>query len=307
MDNLDLNLIPVLDAIVRHRHLGQAASELGMSQPGISYALKRLRLHFGDPLFIRTRAGMQPTETVERIAPVLATILEAAREHLTAAAAFDPLTSLRTFSLLTSDLGELIVLPKLLRALSTLAPRVNIKVQSPASRDLVTALQSGQVDLMIGYFPELGGADLFQQRLYSHGFACLARKGHPKIKGVVTRETFLGLQHASIRSTGRSQQTLERHFEKQGIRGRTTLETPNILSAPFVVAATDVVVTVPAAVGELFSLLAGVQVFDPPVPLPAITVCQYWHRRQHNSPANKWLRDLVYALFAGKNGWRMSQ
>lgn len=115
----------------------------------------------------------------------------------------------------------------------------------------------------------------------------------------------VALQHASIRSTGRTQQVVDGFFEKQGPQRRVTLQTPGIFSAPFVVAATDIVVTLPATVGELFATIARVQIFDPPVSLPEITVRQYWHRRQHNNPANKWLRELVNTLFSGKDGWRM--
>lgn len=305
MDELDLNLLPVFDALLRHRRVGRAAADLGMSQPGFSYALKRLRKHFGDPLFVRTPEGMMPTDTANRIAPVVGSILSQTHDHLVPSPAFAPATSTRTFTLMMSDLGELIVLPKLLRALATLAPSIQVRVQSALGRELPAALQSGQVDLAIGFIPGQHSADIYQQRLYAHGFVCMARKGHPKIKTSVDRETFASLQHASIRSTGYSQQLLERCFEKHGVQRTIRLQTPNILSVPFIVAATDVVVTVPAAVGELFGASVPVQTFEPPVRLPRITVRQFWHRGQHSQPGNRWLRELVNTLFSGPEGWRL--
>ena len=57
----DLNLLQVVVALDATRSVTGAAQELGMSQPGLSTALARLRKHFGDPMFVRTSEGMRPT------------------------------------------------------------------------------------------------------------------------------------------------------------------------------------------------------------------------------------------------------
>jgi DNA-binding transcriptional LysR family regulator len=307
LNNLDLNLLRVLDALLRHKHVGKAATALGLSQPAISYALKKLRAHYQDPLFVKTRSGVQPTAAAERLGPHVTHILEQVREHLGPAPQFSPETSNRTFTLSLSDLGEMIVLPKLLRALARSAPNVNLRMFSGGPSDLSAALQSGELDLMIGYFPDQQGLDFFQQGLYSHGFVCVARHGHPAVGKPMDREAFLSLQHASIRSKGHSQQVVESAFEKQGIHRRKVLETGHFLSIPFVVAATNLVVTVPKAVGELFSELARLQTFEPPIQLPRLAIRQYWHRRQTAEPGNKWLRALVRKLFHGPDGWRLDR
>jgi DNA-binding transcriptional LysR family regulator len=306
MDNLDLNLLRVLDALLRYQHVGRAAAALGMSQPGFSYALRRLRTYFNDPLFLRTRAGMQPTSTAERLAPTVQQVLAQVRNELAPARSFEASRDERVFTLGMSDLGEMIVLPKLMRALAREAPGVDLRVSPSLPQELGAALARGEVDLAIGYYPECRGTDIFQQRLYTHGFTCLARRGHPRVGREVDRETFLSLPHATIRTTGRSQHAVEQHFERQGLKRRMRLTTPSILSTAFVVAATDVVVTVPTAVAELFGSLASVQSFTPPLKLPRITIRQYWHRRQHSDAANQWLRSMVRALFSGPDGWRLS-
>ena len=65
MDNaalhrFDLNLIKVFLAISDSGSLTQAANRLGLTQPAVSHALRRLRDDFGDPLFVRVGNGMGP-------------------------------------------------------------------------------------------------------------------------------------------------------------------------------------------------------------------------------------------------------
>lgn len=306
MDNFDLNLLRIFEALWRHRHVGRAAIGLDLSQPAFSYSLKRLREQIGDPLFVKTRAGMQPTAAAVQLAPVVAAILEQVRDQLLPVQSFDPATSSRTFTLSSSDIGEMVFLPKLLHHISQLAPKVNIRMYTGRHAELMRAMESGELDLMTGYFPDNVGSDIFQQRLFSHGFLCLARAGHPHIGKKLTKQAFLSLPHAVIRAEGRSQEIVEQYFKEHGIKRRALLHTHHFLSIPFVVAATDMVVTVPAAVGEMFSQLANIQTFEPPLPFPSFDIKQYWHRRQHGDAANQWLRGLVQELFSGADTWHLA-
>ncbi len=64
---LDLNLLVVFDAVNRHRNVSRAAESIGLSQPAVSNALRRLRAHLKDRLFVRTAAGMMPTAAAEEL------------------------------------------------------------------------------------------------------------------------------------------------------------------------------------------------------------------------------------------------
>src|SRR5919109_297915 len=82
--DVDLNLLRVFDAVLRERGVTAAAAGLGLTQPAVSNALARLRGVFGDPLFVRTPAGMDATpfarELAEPVRQALA-LLEAALAH----------------------------------------------------------------------------------------------------------------------------------------------------------------------------------------------------------------------------------
>ena len=77
--DIDLNLLVVFDALLRTRNVSLAARQLGMSQPATSFALKRLRKTFGDPLFVRTSRGIHPTPFSEAMAAPLEAVIDRIR------------------------------------------------------------------------------------------------------------------------------------------------------------------------------------------------------------------------------------
>jgi DNA-binding transcriptional LysR family regulator len=161
-------------------------------------------------------------------------------------------------------------------------------------RRLEDALEAGEVDLAIGYLPDLARPTNMQQTLFTHGFACLARTGHPLIKNGLTLEAFLDAHHIVVAPEGRSQQLFEDALAKRGLGRRCALRIPHFMSVPFVVASTDLIVTVPRAVAVFFSGLVNLQVFDPPIDVPEFAVKQYWHRRFHHDARVIWLRTMIY-------------
>jgi DNA-binding transcriptional LysR family regulator len=177
------------------------------------------------------------------------------------------------------------------------APSVDVRSVQMPPRELMVALQRGEVDLAIGYFPDIDGVDLFQQRLFRHGFVCLVRAGHLSVQGTLTKKQFRDLPHAVVQTEGRSQEIVEQYLKQQGIRRRELLRSPHFLSIPMVIASTDLVVTVPQPVGEIFGRIVELQVLPPPYPIPSFDVKQYWHRCQHADPGNRWLRSVVADLF----------
>lgn len=301
MDNFDLNLLRVFDALQRHGHVGRAAEELGLSQPSVSYSLKNLREQVGDPLFVKVRHGMEPTTRALELAPIVQSILSDVREHLLTSPQFDSLTARRTFTLAMSDVGEMVFLPKILRRIAQDAPLVNVRTVSTAPKDLMAALQRSEVDLAIGYFPDLQGIDVFQQRLFRHSFICLVRADHPSVSRTMTKQQFRSLPHAVIQAEGRSQEIVEQFLKSKGVNRREMLHSPHFLSIPMVIASTDLVATVPAAVAEMFARFADIRAIEPPFPLPSFDLKQLWHRCQQNDPGNRWLRALILDLFADED------
>jgi DNA-binding transcriptional LysR family regulator len=149
----DLNLLPVLLAIHDHGGVSAAARHLGLGQPAVSAALARLREHYHDPLFLRRSHGMEPTATMRSLVAPLRESLAKASATWTASPAFDPATTERRFTFAMSDLGEMVFLPKIVQRIHRHAPRATLRSVAAAPADIARGLETGEIDLAVGYFP----------------------------------------------------------------------------------------------------------------------------------------------------------
>jgi DNA-binding transcriptional LysR family regulator len=298
-DKFDLNLLRVFDAVWRHGRLGPASRELNISQPALSHSLKRLREQLGDPLFLKVPNGMQATARAKQLAPAVQSALANIRDTICTASCFDPKTSTRTFTLAMSDIGEVDFLPTLMSRLMSDAPLVKIRSVSLAPQDLMPAMQTGSVNLAIGYFPDINSSDIVQQFLFSDSYVCVVRAGHPSVQGHLTAQQFRELPHAVVNSATRTREVVEWSLRQHKIDGREVLHSSHFLSIPMIIASTDLVVLVPGPVGEMFSRFTDLQVLAPPFPIPSFDIKQYWHRTQHADEGNRWLRGIVLELFGG--------
>ncbi len=297
--DLDLNLLAIVVALYEQRSVSRAAERLGMSQPALSGALARLREHLGDALFIRSGGAMEPTQRTLALLGPIREMLALVRDEILASADFVPERIHDTLAVALSDVGEIVFLPRLLEALRLQAPRATLQSVNLPHTALEDALEAGTVDLALGYFPDLASANIFQQRLFSHHFVCLIRAGHAFAAGArLSEDQFLAMEHAVVRSPGRSQEIFEQFLKDRRIERKVVLTTPNFLSIPAIVARSDLLVTVPHALGAAFARAElGLKAMAPPFDAPAIELRQHWHRKFHQAGRTVWLRQLVAGLF----------
>jgi DNA-binding transcriptional LysR family regulator len=295
---LDLNLLAIAVALLDEGGVSRAALKLGMSQPAVSGALARLRRHFNDPLFVRAAGGMSPTPRGLQLVGSARELLQRFDAEVAATAAFDPARTQRPFVFAMSDVGEMVFLPKLLERLARDAPGAALRSVSLRPLQLAEALESGEVDLAVGYFPDLKKSGFFQQRLMAHHFVCLLRAGH-RIQGDrLTQAEFLGLRHVVVQSEGRSQEILERFLKAHGLSRQVALTTPHFLSIARLLAKSDMLAAVPHALGLIYGTGAnGLKTVRLPFESPHIELKQHWHRKVHKDARHIWLRGIVSELF----------
>ena len=298
MSKVDLNLLPIALALYDELSVSRAAQTLGMSQPAVSMALRKMRATFNDPLFVRAPRGITPTPRAHALVAVARPLVTRLQEGLLAEEQFNPGVSTRPFTFALSDVGEMVFLPKLLERLRAQAPNASIRSVSMPPHQIAEGLEKGDIDLTIGYFPDLTRQSFFQQRLFTHHFACLIRAGHPLRAKRLTLEAFLAMEHAVVRAEGRSQEIFERFLERRKIRRKIVLLTPHFLSLPMVIARSNLVTTVPHALALYFSRLSpDLVIVRPPFDIAGFDLKQHWHRKYHNDSRNQWMRKQVTQLF----------
>jgi len=292
LKDLDLNLLRLAAALHETGSVTVAARRIGVTQSAASNALARLRRACGDPLFVPTPQGMAATPHGTRIAAAAAGALAAVAEAIAAPPGFEPATDARRFTLRMTDIGELVFLPRLLACLREQAPRATLRTVALSSGDTPAALARGEVDLAIGFLPELREG-WYQQRLFEQRYVVLRRA-----PGALTRTAFLRADHVAIESPGTGHRVVEQALRAQGVQRRVALEVPGFLAAVMLVARTDLVCTVPAKLAQAAAESLPVQSSPVPFELPAFTIHQYWHPRAHRDAAVQWLRERVAERFA---------
>jgi DNA-binding transcriptional LysR family regulator len=294
---LDLNLLVVFDALVRHGSVTAAGQELGLSQPAVSYALVKMRKTFEDPLFVRVSTGMRPTPRALAMIDPVRDVLQCIRTDVLSHSAFDPGRSAREFRIATSDVGESFFVPPIARALQMHGAQLRLKVLSPTPAVLEQQLEAGDIDLAVGHYPDLRGADFFQQALFTSRFVCIARPGNPHLKGKLTMSRFLRAPHVDVSTPGRSQEIILGFIAEKKLVRNVPLQVSRFLSLLEIVSQSDMLAVVPLEVGESFQQGGRVAVRPLPFESPTFRLRQHWHKRYHDDSANRWLRELVHRLF----------
>ena len=276
-----------------------AAKALGMSQPAVSMALRKLRAHFNDPLFVRTARGVEPTPRAHGLIKASRPLVARLQEDLLFEQDFDAVRSTRAFTFALSDVGEIVFLPRLIERLRAAAPHCSIRSLSPPPQPTARGLENGEIDLAVGYFPDLVQSNFFQQRLFTHHFACLMRAGHPRYAKRLSLKAFLEIEHAVVHAAGRSHELFEKVLERKRIHRKVALDTPHFLSIPVILSRSDLMATVPHALALYFARLAPQQfaVAMPPFEVAGFDVKQHWHRKFHHDARSRWLRRHVADLF----------
>ena len=298
--NLDLHLLRVFLAVLESASVGEAAAALKMSQPGLSTALSRLRKVLQDPLFIKTARGMEPTSRALHLVQPIRSIVNSINSELLVAPEFDVATSNREFRMALSDIGEGIYLPFAVRSIQKLAPGVSLRSVYMPPRQLEEEMAAGRVDLAIGYFPDIKGAQFFQKRIGLHSFACIGRTGRGApggSEGRLSLKQFSELGHVVVEAPGRSQDVFETFLKRQGFARHVTLRTPHFMSVPMIVAGSDAISVVPQALADFFADQSGIRQLTLPFDPPTFQVNLYWHRRAQLDPANQWVRAMITSHF----------
>ena len=295
VEKLEWTQLRLLDALARTGRLASAAEAAGLSQSAASHSLARLRRDTGDPLYVRTAAGMQPTPYGRRLCAAAHDALTLLREALEGGRDFDPARSERSFTIYMSEAGQLVILPRLTAFLRQHAPGVRVHVSRLAERDRGEALASGEVDLAIGHITTMT-TGFHQRRLFSERYVCLTSLDCPLYERGVSLEAYRQGRHAIADSSGMAHWLIDQQLRQYDVVRHIGLVVPEFLALPFVVLGSDLLVTLPSRVAERFAGVLPLRVTELPIVLEPYDVLLFWHESMHADPANRWMRQSLAAL-----------
>jgi DNA-binding transcriptional LysR family regulator len=298
---LDLNLLLVLDALFEEGSITRVGQRLQMSQPTVSSALGKLRSVLGDELFLRSSGVMRPTDRALQLRAPVAAVLQSIRVDILAYAGFNPDTEQGVFTIGLSDIGELEFVPGLVERLAERAPGASLRTILCDPNRLAEAMEAGEVDLAIGYLPDLNTAVFKQQVLFHHGYVCVVRRDHPTLSDGITLDQYFEAHHVIVAQDTRFHDLTELALAHiPGRRRKVTLTMSHYVNVSFIASRSDLVATIPRPLGLRDSAIYPLAVFETPFDIPPVEVKQVWHRRFDASPRVVWLRNLVAEMSQNK-------
>lgn len=290
--DIDLNLLTAFEALAAERHVTRAARRLGVSQPAMSDALRRLRKLFGDELFVRAAGAMQPTPRALALSSALAPVLAELRRAMGDQVAFNPDATVKAFTLASTDYTSLVLLPPLIARLRHAAPGIDLHVTGYEKAALGPMLDRGEIDLAVGVFarpPE----QVVRTALFEERFVGVARADHPALAGgAIPLAAFASLPHALVSVNADRRGAIDDRLQALGLTRRVALVVPYMLLLPRVLAESDLIAVLPRrAAGAIAD--PRLTTFELPLTTDTWTVDLLWNPAARTDRATAWLRALI--------------
>src|SRR5258708_5965973 len=292
LQNLDLNLLLVFDAVLRERSVVRAAEALAISQPAVSHALNRLRHALKDKLFVRTPAGMLPTPRAEQLAlPVRKALndLQVAVEG----DSFDPAADDGRFTMAVSSYAAVVGAGRSVAGARAHAPKVRLSLLPSGTLNLADKLDRGELDLAISA-RALDGERFASRVLIEDRFVAVLRSGHPGLRKKLTVASLAELQHLAISSSGESLDFLDEVLQARNSARSVASDVP-YLSAGAVLIQSNLTAILGRKLASEFRRAYPIEIRDLPFEAPRLQSVMSWHRRFDDVPAHRWLRDTIVA------------
>lgn len=294
---LDGTLLLVFRETLTCRKLTVVAERLNLTQPAVSHAVQRLREIFGDPLFVRSGAGMAPTALARSVAPQIENALSALGAALGEGRAFDPAATARTFVIDSLDYTAALIGADLNRRLAQEAPDATVVFRSFDFAASMAAFDEGKLDLRLGV-AAAGESDLIVEPLFDESFDVLARADHPALADGMTLDRYCALDHVLVAAA--SQPTdpallrgaVDAGLSAIGRRRRISMVLPQFLSAFVLVRDSDVLLTAPSKLARRYAATLGLARYTPPFEMRGFQFSIMRARSAKDDPAVNWLAGL---------------
>lgn len=299
MNNLrkfDLNLLVVFEAIYDSGSISHAAKQLNQSQPAISNALSRLRHGVDDPLFVRTRHGMEPTQKAKEMIYPVQEALQQLRSGLSLEDSFDPAVTKRVFRLVMLDHLEAVLMPRLTKKIQDYRS-ITLESIPLASVSIADRFNDGSLDLLLSTFVS-DPPDLECEAMELVELVVIAKKGHPKIDGTLTLDQFVSQGHVALPRNLRTMSRIDEYLFHHKIERHVVYSVSKMWSFPNIVANTELLAILPRNFAMMAAQVFSLDVYPLPFEVPLQDTYMFWKKSRTNDPGHRWLREEILKAHA---------
>lgn len=295
--NLDLNLLVTLDALLGEQNVTRAAERLGMSQPAVSSALRRLRRHFSDELLARDGNRYELTPLAQQLREPTASVLAVVDRVFGATATFDPENSVREFTVIVSDYAAAVLGNRLAAIAASRAPGVRFRLKAQSHFDVDNAPESLRtVDGMV--LPHGFLSDVPSIELYSDSWVLVVSADNPDVGDTITLEQLGQMPWVMTHHRPTAFTPAARQLNMIGIEPDVQIVVETFLPVPLLIAGSPRVALLQRQLASHLSEAVGVRILDCPWDVVPLVEAFWWHPIHRSDPAHAWLRDTL--VEAGK-------
>ncbi|RVD31955.1 LysR family transcriptional regulator, partial [Mesorhizobium sp. M4B.F.Ca.ET.019.03.1.1] len=249
---------------------------LGITQPALSNSLNRLRDTLRDPLFIRERYGIKPTQLAEEIAPTIEAALAQLDDLILNQQEFQPATTERLFTLAPNSYVEIVLMPALVARARERAPGIKLRMTAFGNDLAETGVISGTTAMVLGRIVDPPD-NLVVQHLMDDGLACVVRKDHPGVRDRISREQYEMLKHVNVLPPGRLRAGVFQALGQQNLKREVAVSVTHFLAVPEMLAVTDYCATLPKLICRSLERDPRLKGLPTPVDLGTFPVEMAWH------------------------------
>jgi DNA-binding transcriptional LysR family regulator len=292
--DIDLNLLVVLEALLRTCNVTRAARELSLSQSAVSHALQRLRRLLGDPLLVRSRNEMVPTARGRSLLAPTQQLLLGIDRLISPSTRFPSGRMRQIFRLLSTDYPQIVMLQPLAKRMAAHAPEATLELHYLTTLLPDRELDSGSVDLCIAHMPFDLPSRLRRRTLFHDRYVIICRPGHPGMSRGLTLERYARLGHIGFFSRGA--ELFNTLVEKPEVHRDKRITVANLGLVPELVASSNYVATISARCALLFRERYPLEIHECPFGMKHFPVELIWHQRDDDDDAHAWLRDTLIEI-----------
>lgn len=303
LSRLDLNLLVVLDAVLREKHITRAGQQLHLSQSATSMALSRLRRVFQDPLLVRHGHTMVLTPLAVSLVEPVRDVLAAIERITSQEPEFTPAQSQRTFTVVASEYISAVLLRPLMGRLAVTAPRVQLEVV-PGDIQFRERLRRDEVDLFIvpQHRSTTRGLESFKSvRISEDPWVVVLDRAHHDLEQPLTPARFAELPYVTYEPPGRTP-VLELELDARDVQRTVVMRCTSILLPGFMIKDTPMIAVLPSRLADIAVAAGGLVQAPLPVDLPPLVEAAYWHPRRSQDQGHAWLRQELISVAESVSG-----
>ncbi|MGF1695761.1 LysR family transcriptional regulator [Vibrio lamellibrachiae] len=297
MENrFDFNLLVIFLEVYQQRSITLAADSLGLTQPGVSYALKRLQKTLGVELFVREGRGISPTLSAIQLANQISPAYSTVNDAISNVSGFDKQTP-RSFLVHVNESMMNLLLPLTLQDTDMGNCEIEFRLTPDSEDELLQQLNLQKADLAID-IGSLPSQSYNSEFFFQEEATLVCSKEHPRIQGTITRQQFYEEKHITSKLRRGDLTVLEYISDEVMSERKVSCECSSLVSLMGLVSESDCLGITSTSIANKYSEKLGLQCLTPPIKSKPVVHNMMWHKRNEFHPAHVWLRHKLTSLIA---------